>query len=142
MGNYFVGIDTGTQGVRIGVTDEKGNFVTVHEKKWGTDYPMPGWAEQNPTVWWESIEETFGLCCEDLSEDQKMSLVACSVCATSSTTFPIDMRGNPMTKAMMWMDIRSRDIAEEINSSGHERLKQCGGEVSPEWLVPKVLWVK
>lgn len=142
MGNYFVGIDTGTQGVRIGITDEKGSFVTVHEKKWGTDYPMPGWAEQNPTVWWESIEDTFGLCCEDLSEEQKLSLVACSVCATSSTTFPIDMQGNPMTKAMMWMDIRSRDIAEEINSSGHERLKQCGGEVSPEWLVPKVLWVK
>lgn len=142
MKKLFVGIDTGTQGVRIGVADEKGNIITAHEKKWETEYPMPGWAEQDAEIWWNTIEETFGLCCEDLTDEQKASLIACAVCATSSTVLPIDEQGNPMAKAMMWMDIRSRDIAEEINKGNYERLKACGGEVSPEWLIPKVLWIK
>lgn len=32
--------------------------------------------------------------------------------------------------------------AEAINQTGHEVLKYCGGAVSFEWLVPKILWVK
>lgn len=43
MGNLFAGIDTGTQGVRIGIADETGKIVTIHETKWETEYPRPGW---------------------------------------------------------------------------------------------------
>ena len=142
MKKLFAGIDTGTQGVRIGIVDEDGTVLTAHEKKWDTEYPAPGWAEQDPNVWWEKILETFSECCGDLNDRQRKALTACAVCATSSTAVVVDKDGTPMGNAMMWMDIRSKDIAEEINQGKYERLKYCGEEVSAEWLIPKVLWIK
>ena len=38
MKKLFAGIDTGTQGVRIGIVDEDGTVLTVHEKKWDTKH--------------------------------------------------------------------------------------------------------
>lgn len=48
---YFMGIDMGTQGVRIGVFDEEGKQVCDTSKSWETEYPKPGWAEQDPNIW-------------------------------------------------------------------------------------------
>ena len=48
---YFMGIDMGTQGARVGVFDEAGNQVADATKGWETKYPKPGWAEQDPNVW-------------------------------------------------------------------------------------------
>ena len=55
MESYFMGIDTGTQGVRIAVSDCLGNLKYEREKKWETFFPEVGWAEQDPMVWWNTI---------------------------------------------------------------------------------------
>ena len=44
MESYFMGIDTGTQGVRIAVSDKKGNLLFEQEEKWDTVFPEVGWA--------------------------------------------------------------------------------------------------
>ena len=48
MEAYFMGIDTGTQGVRIGISDTRGKLIFEKEQKWETEFPKVGWAEQNP----------------------------------------------------------------------------------------------
>ena len=48
MEAYFMGIDTGTQGVRIGISDTGGKLIFEQEQKWETEFPKVGWAEQNP----------------------------------------------------------------------------------------------
>ena len=55
MESYFMGVDTGTQGVRIAVSDKKGNLLFEQEEKWDTVFPEVGWAEQNPADWWNAI---------------------------------------------------------------------------------------
>lgn len=142
MDALFLGIDTGTQGVRIGISDAKGNILTTHEKKWETIYPKMGWVEQEPSIWWNYILDTMEKCCEDLTEEQKQSIVSCCVCSTSSTVLAIDREGNPIMNAMMWMDARSAKEMKEINDTKHPVLEYCGGETSFEWFVPKVLWLK
>ena len=47
MEAYFMGIDTGTQGVRIGISDTGGKLIFEQEQKWETEFPKVGWAEQN-----------------------------------------------------------------------------------------------
>ena len=44
--------------------------------------------------------------------------------------------------AILWMDNRANMEANGINETRHEVLKYCGNEVSVEWLIPKVLWLK
>ena len=43
---------------------------------------------------------------------------------------------------VMWMDHRAEEQTTFINSGGHDILKYCGGQVSVEMQVPKLLWLK
>lgn len=142
MANYFMGIDTGTQGVRIGICDEYGTIVTSFEEKWETRYPRISWAEQSPLDWWEAICRTLNKCCGELTKEQRRAIKACCVCSTSSTVFAIDKEGNPLMDAMMWMDARSQKEMEAVNDTGHQVLDYCGGKTSFEWMLPKALWTK
>ena len=142
MKSYFMGIDTGTQGVRIAVSDCLGNLKYEQEKKWETFFPEVGWAEQDPIVWWNTISGIFENALETLGRDTMQQIKACCVCATSSTVFPVDRNGNPLRNALMWMDASSREEMDAINKTGHPVLNYCGGETSFEWMIPKALWIK
>lgn len=142
MESYFMGIDTGTQGVRIAVSDCLGNLKYEREKKWETFFPEVGWAEQDPMVWWNTISGIFENALKTLGKDTMQQIKACCVCATSSTVFPVDRNGNPLRNALMWMDARSREEMDAINKTGHPVLNYCGGETSFEWMIPKALWIK
>ena len=142
MADLFLGIDTGTQGVRVAVADAEGHICSSCERKWDTSYPHLGWAEQSPLCWWENIEEALSECFRELTEEQKASVRAGAVCATSSTAVPVNEDGTPLLPALMWMDARSKEEMKEINATGHPILAACGGAVSFEWLIPKTLWIK
>lgn len=142
MEAYFMGIDTGTQGVRIAISDTEGNILFEQEKKWDTIFPHVGWAEQDPNVWWEKITLVFDRAASELGRETMHKIRAVCVCATSSTVFPVDQEGKPLRNAMMWMDARSREEMDGINRTGHPVLDYCGGETSFEWMIPKALWLK
>ena len=142
MEAYFMGIDTGTQGVRIGISDTRGKLVFEKEQKWETEFPKVGWAEQNPLNWWEAVNGIFEQIAHTLDSEIRQNIRACCVCATSTTAIPVDQEGRPLMNAMMWMDARSRKEMQEINDTGHPVLDYCGKETSFEWMIPKALWIK
>lgn len=142
MNELFMGVDAGTQGVRIVISDALGMVISSGERKWDTIYPDIGCAEQEPEVWWNLMLEAIDDCVSGLSREERDNLSACSVCATSSTVIPVSEDGTPLMRALMWMDSRSQEEAESVNSIKHPILEFCGGAVSPEWLIPKVLWLK
>lgn len=139
---YFMGIDAGTQGARIGVYDLEGNCVASGSKSWKTDFPKPSWAQQNPQTWWDSIMYILENDIAKLPNDIKKNILTVCVDATSSTVLALDKNGNPLRDAIMWMDIRATKEAEEINATNHEILKYCGGADSPEFFIPKLIWIK
>lgn len=142
MEAYFMGIDTGTQGVRIGISDTRGKLIFEKEQKWETEFPKVGWAEQNPLNWWEAVNGIFEQIAHTLDSEIRQNIRACCVCATSTTAIPVDQEGRPLMNAMMWMDARSRKEMQEINDTGHPVLYYCGKETSFEWMIPKALWIK
>ncbi len=140
--SYFMGLDFGTQGVRCGVTDEQGNILNYSEKKYQTTYPKPGWAEQSPADWVEKMEQSIGECYDKLGAEIFSGIKAMAVCTTSSTVIPMSDKDEYLSDAILWMDNRSVEQARRINASGHALLKHCGKEVSVEWIVPKMMWLK
>ncbi|SEP41304.1 FGGY-family carbohydrate kinase [Propionispora vibrioides] len=142
QGHLFLGADFGTQGVRVGLADEKGSILEAKEIKYPIHYPKPGQAIQNSADWWRGFEEALGAVLGNITPTQKKAIRAISICATSSTIVPVDQEGTALDDAIMWMDIRAKEQARRINEINHEVLKYCGEAVSPEWLIPKLLWLK
>jgi len=138
---YLAGIDIGTQSVRCGVVDQKGRFLVIQEEKYRTIYPRPGYAEQIPGEWLDCLGKIMIRCREKVGNEIFTRIAGISVCATSSTVLPVK-NGQPLASAILWMDNRAVVQAEQINKTGHEILKYCGGEVSVEWLVPKMMWIR
>lgn len=96
MEAYFMGIDTGTQGVRIGISDTRGKLIFEKEQKWETEFPKVGWAEQNPLNWWEAVNGIFEQFAHTLDSEIRQNIRACCVCATSTTAIPVDQEGRPL----------------------------------------------
>lgn len=68
----------------------------------------------------------------------------CSLVAIDSDGEPVTISwsGDARRNVIVWMDHRALKQAEKINSSNSPVLQYCGGAVSPEMQLPKLLWVK
>jgi FGGY-family pentulose kinase len=135
-----MGIDVGTQAGRVGIFNSRGDLLAMASASYETNYPKPGWAEQNPFDWWHAICK----CSREVVEKVKGrgNVGAIAVCATSSTVLAVDSAGLPLGNAIIWMDSRAGKECRTINATRHDILKYSGGEVSVEWMVPKRLWLK
>ncbi len=140
--NYFIGVDFGTQGVRCGIVDDAGQVLTANEVSYSTQYPSPGWAAQDPAEWLLRFDEAMQQCIKDVDGNIRENIKGMTLCTTASTVLPVDKDGNHLYEALLWMDNRAKEEAEFINRQKHEVLKYCGGEVSVEWMMPKMLWLK
>ena len=53
---YVVGVDGGTGGIRAGLFEvATGTPIGFADCPYDTEYPQPGWAEQNPSDWWAGL---------------------------------------------------------------------------------------
>lgn len=140
--DLFLASDFGTQGVRVGIADINGTLLRTKEVKYPINFPQAGHAVQDSEDWWRGFKEALRDVLTELTVEQKNNIKALSICATSSTVVPVDKAGNPLDEALMWMDIRSKDVARQITEMQHPVLDYCGNSVSPEWFIPKVVWIK
>ena len=53
-----LGIDIGTTGTRTIAIDEQGKLLASATAEYPCDFPRPGWAEQDPDLWWSATVAT------------------------------------------------------------------------------------
>ena len=137
----FLGIDAGTEAVKAGLFDADGQLVALGSRPYPTYFPRPGWAEQDPADWWASLVGAVRDCLSaaPVSPDAVQGLCAD---ATTCTLLPMGANGQPLRRALLWMDVRASAQATSIFDSGHEALRYSLAGVSAEWMPPKALWLK
>ena len=140
-GPYVLGIDCGTQGLRAALYDLKGRMLASDGHPYRIEYPEVSWAEQRPEHWWQAVRVTV----PDVIREAGVhptQVAGISIDGTSCTVVACDSHGEPLRRAILWMDQRAHVEAEEVTATGAEVLKYAGGPVSPEWMIPKALWLK
>ena len=138
---YVAGIDGGTEALKVGIFDLAGHLVASASVNYPTRFPQSGWAEQDPTDWWQALGEASQRCFASANIDPK-DVVAISADGTTCTLLPLDADDRPLRAAFLWMDVRAAQQAQRITDSGHPALKYSPSGVSAEWMPPKALWLK
>ncbi|TAM68533.1 MAG: hypothetical protein EPN48_11030 [Microbacteriaceae bacterium] len=138
---YVIGLDGGTEGLRVGIFDTSGRPVVYTRAEYRTTFPHPGWAEQDPEDWWQAVVSGIrqALARSGITSDQ---IAAIAMGATSCSLVCLDDAGRPLAPAIIWMDVRAAEEAAEVAATGCDSLHLSGGQqASPEWLPSKALWI-
>lgn len=137
----FLGLDVGTQSVRAALFDSQGTCSAFGVAPLITTHPMPAWAEQDPDQWWASavIAVKEALVKAQAKPEQ---VAAIGLDCTACTVLACLRDGRPLRPALLWMDQRSHREAAEISAIADRSLRFVSGVVSPEWMLPKALWLK
>ncbi len=143
MSDFFLAHDVGTGKHKAVIMDLNGEIKASSTREYVTYYPKPGWAEQNPEDWWRKIIETT----RDVI--RKSCVEPGDVKGVSFSThmigvLPVDKEMKPLRPAIIWLDSRAEDEADEIISmfGVDPLLKLVGGVPGGKDAVSKILWLK
>jgi len=138
-----IGIDVGTSGLKAVLCDENGQVLATASEKYPVEYPNPGWAEQDPEYWEKAFIRVVPVL---LSKGKIKQDDVEGICLSSQIdgVVLVDDNGNPISKAIIWMDRRATKeqtfIEERI---GKRRLYSITGMVpDPAHPAAKILWLK
>ena len=102
---YLVALDLGTSGVKVAVTTVRGELVASAVERYPLHVLGGGGVEQDPADWWDAIvRATRRALAGSGTDPARVVGVGCS--AQWSGTVPVDDRGRPLTRAVIWMDSR------------------------------------
>jgi len=100
-------IDVGTQSVRALAFDPRGNLIDSVRLVYPEPYksPRPGWAEQEPGLYWRYLSESCRRLWAKGTVDRD-SLAAVAVTYQRSTIINLAANGDPLRPAIVWLDQR------------------------------------
>jgi sugar (pentulose or hexulose) kinase len=107
--DHVLAIDCGTQSLRALVVDPTGRIVARARVPYPPyDSPQPGWAEQDPEVWWRALGDA---CRRVLADPAVRSDALAGVALTTqrASVVVVDGGGDPLRPAIVWLDQRRTD---------------------------------
>jgi FGGY-family pentulose kinase len=140
-GPLLLGLDVGTQSLRAALVDTAGRTAAFGVAPIETTYPRPAWAEQDPDQWWAAARAAVGSALARAGVGGE-AVAGIGLDCTACTVVACDSRGTPLRPALLWMDQRAAREADELSATGDPCLKYVSGRLSPEWMLPKALWLK
>ena len=132
----LMGIDVGTTSIKTAVFNEKLEM----EANASIDYTLSTHddiVEFEATQYWEMIKEAL--------DTLSVPVDALAIDTQCETLILTDEAGNPVRKAIVWLDNRATKEAEQIEAHfGRKQVYEITGqpEITATWPACKLLWVK
>jgi glycerol kinase len=139
----IVAIDAGTTGVRALVVDEAGAIVDLAYRELTTDFPRPGWVEQDPAEIWAAVRATLGDVVGRLAS-AGTAVATVGITNQRETAVAWDRRtGRPLAPAIVWQDRRTADACDRLADAGHLPLVRArtGLVLDPYFSATKYAWL-
>ncbi|MBN2502831.1 MAG: hypothetical protein JXB38_18775, partial [Anaerolineales bacterium] len=105
--DLVIGIDSSTTACKAIVWDTAGNLVSQARFPVGMQQPHPTWHEQSAEEWWSACVRVLGNALEGVDSKR---LAALCITPQRETFVPVDRRGAPVRKGIVWMDARARPL--------------------------------
>jgi sugar (pentulose or hexulose) kinase len=135
----WLGIDVGTQGVRVMVVTSDGSILgsgsaPLTSRREGDRH------EQDPDDWWRAVCEAIRRASADGADLAAVRGLA--VDATSGTITLLDRNGAAATPALMYDDGRAAGKLARVNEAGAAQWQKAGYQrMQRSWGLPKLRWL-
>jgi xylulokinase len=141
----IITIDAGTTFCKSLVWDENGVILAQAQRMNQPIYPRPGWAEQQPQLWWDNARHTVRAALQDaITKKGDLHIAALGLTSCRDIVIAVDRHGEPLGNAILWMDTRAKREAEEIAEKiGIETVHRITGMIpGPTFPACKIFWLK
>lgn len=112
----LLGIDLGSSSVKVSVVNgETGRALSSASyppSEMEISAPMPGWAEQDPEVWWRNFTLALGTCLKPLGTKKK-EIGAIGVAYQMHGLVIVDSQKKVLRPSIIWCDSRAVEIGEK-----------------------------
>lgn len=140
---HILAVDLGTTSMKAALFGEEMRLRGEVKIDYATDYPAPGWAEQDAEAWWAALKEAGARLYSGPGAPSPEDLEMIAVDAMAPTLVPVDSEGRALRGSIIWMDRRAREESRFIGESLGERVFSIGGNVpDASGLAPKIRWIR
>jgi D-ribulokinase len=133
-----IGIDLGTQSVRVVLAEEDGTVVGSANAPLSSIRSDEVRHEQDPEAWWAAVGDAASEVTAGLGGREVQGL---AICSTSGTALLADADGRPLTPAIMYNDGRASEEARIAQEAGEEVWDSLGYRISSSYALPRLLWL-
>lgn len=139
--NGIVALDIGTTSIRAILYDEHAHAYPSNQRHNPPQYFADGRVEQDARLWQPLIAEVLSGAAEQAGE-HGISVTGISLTSQRSSVIPVDRDANPLYPAIMWQDVRTAGLAEDM--AGHNPLvhSKSGAKINPVLSALKMLWLR
>lgn len=109
---FILAHDLGTSSNKAVVTTEEGEIVSASTEEFDIIAPHKGWAEQDPSVWWDAVCRTSRSVLHDVGIPPD-EISAISFAGQMQGLLPVDVNGQPLKNCLIWLDARAAEQAHE-----------------------------
>ena len=141
---YLLGIDVGTTAVKAALISENKDVVVSEPYEYELIIPKQNFVELDVEKYWQATKAVINEILEK-SKVKSEDIVAVSISSQGETFIPLDEHNVPLRRAIVWLDNRSKEEAEEIKKEfGIQQVYKNTGqpEIVPTWPATKILWLR
>jgi xylulokinase len=137
-----IGIDIGSQCTKLTLLGREGKISGDVFYPYPTEYPHPYWAEQDPKQWEEAVIEGLKNIVSKSKHPAEISAIG--IDAQVDGVIAVDKKGNPLYKALIWMDRRAGEEEKLIGKAikREDLFNITGCNLDSSHVLPKILWLK
>jgi xylulokinase len=140
---YLLAVDVGSTTTRCVLFDLQGRPVAEAYREPRTYHPQPTWTEVEPEEWWSAAVEVIREVIQQAGAARER-IRAVGLCGLKHALAPVDARGRPLARAMLWMDQRCQPQAAWLAREHGDLIEAImggGRGVSTTPSAPKLRWI-
>jgi len=136
----LIGVDIGTSSVKVVAFDETANRLWSTHKPLTVVSPAEGWFEQDVKEVYVKVKDAL----REVFENIAGNLFLIGFSSTSPGLVALDASGEPLSRAILWMDRRAVTEADEVvEKLGLELVyRRTGLRVDSIFTALKIMWLK
>jgi xylulokinase len=144
---YLIGIDLGTSSTKTILIDSNGHLVSLATQEYAFDIPRPGWAEQDPEVWFQAAVNTLRQALASASSGNlgvhPAEVAGIGLTGLMHGPVTLDSSGRSIRPSIIWADQRSGEqVAQVHDSIGIQNLgRWTGNPLATGFMLATWLWL-